>query len=96
MPVVVFLDWVIVPPSSTIAMHEAAWWLAFPIVWTITTMVRGALVDWYPYPFLDPNLQGRVEIAATMVGIAVFIAVVFIAVHWIGNARTDALRPAAA
>jgi hypothetical protein len=30
------------------------------------------------------------------VGIAVFIAVVFIAVHWIGNARTDALRPAAA
>jgi len=96
MPIVVFLDWLIVPPSSTISMREASWWLAFPIVWTVYTMIRGAIVDWYPYPFLDPRLHGPVEIAVTMVGIALFIAVVIAAVRWIGNARTDALRPAAA
>ena len=96
MPIVVFLDWLIVPPSSTISMREATWWLGFPVVWTIYTMIRGAIVDWYPYPFLDPRLHGPVEIAATLVGIALFIAVVIAAVHWIGNARTDALRPAAA
>ena len=96
MPIVVFLDWLIVPPSSTISMREATWWLAFPIVWTVYTMIRGAIVDWYPYPFLDPRLHGPVEIAVTMVGIALFIAVVIAAVHWIGYARTDALRPAAA
>ena len=96
MPIVVFLDWLIVPPSSTISMREAAWWLAFPIVWTVYTMIRGAFVDWYPYPFLDPRVHGPVEIAVTMAGIAVFIGLVIAAVHWIGNARTDALRPAAA
>ena len=31
----------------------------FPVVWTVYTMIRGAIVDWYPYPFLDPRCTAR-------------------------------------
>lgn len=51
--------------------------LAFPAVWIAVTMLRGALTGWYPYPFLEPdNPDGVAGIAAYIVGIAVFVAIV--------------------
>jgi hypothetical protein len=66
-------------------------WLivAFPILWAIYTMIRGGITTdpvshgpyWYPYPFLNPHLDGGwpsvilyiVGIAAAMVVVGAFV-----------------------
>ncbi len=60
--------------------------VAFPIVWSVYTMIRGVLVTnpvtgepwWYPYPFLNPNITpgGYAGVALYIVGIAVAILLV--------------------
>ncbi|AOK31461.1 hypothetical protein WS67_08265 [Burkholderia singularis] len=63
MPIVVFLDWVYVAPRVRIEWAHLARWLAFPIAYLAYTLVRGALVDWYPYPFVDPRAHGYLNVA---------------------------------
>ena len=56
------------------------WWIAaFPIAWVVYTMIRGAVVDWYPYPFLDPAVEpgvGLGGVAVYVIAIASFILLI--------------------
>ncbi len=43
-------------------------WLIFPVVYVVYSLIRGPVADWYPYPFLDPNLDGgAAKVAITVV-----------------------------
>ena len=85
-PIVVIVDWLIDPPASSISARDSLVWLAFPLVWTGYTLVRGALVDWYPYPFLDPANGGYGTVAAYVVGILIFGSIVSAVVGVAGSA----------
>jgi hypothetical protein len=87
MPVVMVADWLLFPPSTHIPVRAAAWWLAYPLAWTAYTLVRGAITDWYPYPFLDPSVHGATGVAGYAVGIAVAFGAVIALVAWVGNVR---------
>lgn len=87
MPIAVALDWVIDPPAARISTRVAAWWLAFPLAWTAYTLARGPLVDWYPYPFIDPRVHGALGVAGRAAAIAVGFVLVSALVAWIGNRR---------
>jgi hypothetical protein len=54
-PTVVVADWLLAPPDGLPSRGDALWWLAFPVAWLGYTVVRGLIVDWYPYPFIDPR-----------------------------------------
>lgn len=95
MPVLVVADWVLVPPGRPIALPAAAWWLALPVGYLGYTLVRGSRVDWYPYPFLDPRINGYAQVAVTCVGVAVTILALAVVVIWTGN-RLAAGRAATA
>jgi hypothetical protein len=57
-PILVVVDWLIDPPETDLRMPDVALWLIFPLVWVTFTLIRGAVDDWYPYPFLDPDNGG--------------------------------------
>ncbi|WP_406206742.1 Pr6Pr family membrane protein [Kitasatospora sp. NBC_01560] len=57
-PAVVLADWLIDPPERRISRVEAAGWLVFPLLYLAYTLLRGLVVDWYPYRFLDPTIPG--------------------------------------
>ena len=57
-PAVLLVDWVCFPPWSRATYRAALGWLAFPLVYLAYSLSRGAAVDWYPYPFLDPRHPG--------------------------------------
>ena len=74
MPVVMVVDWIIDPPRTALTLRRALVWLVFPVVYLVYSLVRGPLVDWYPYPFLDPDWpdgSGYPGVAVTALGIAV-------------------------
>lgn len=69
-PVAVFLDWIIDPPRKRIQLKNALLWMLFPLIYVTYSLVRGPLVNWYPYPFLDPAMNGYGGVAIVGVGIA--------------------------
>ena len=58
MPVVLVADWLIDPPRHRLSFRIGLAWLLYPLVYLIYTLIRGAQVDWYPYPFLDVSRHG--------------------------------------
>ncbi|MGH8122774.1 MAG: Pr6Pr family membrane protein [Rudaea sp.] len=55
MPVVMVADWLLQPPESKLALRHIGLWLIYPVAYLIYALVRGAVVDWYPYWFIDPH-----------------------------------------
>ncbi|MDW3213734.1 MAG: Pr6Pr family membrane protein [Ilumatobacteraceae bacterium] len=54
-PIWAIADWVTNPPAPAPDRRTVLWWLSFPVAWLTYTVIRGNIVDWYPYPFLDPR-----------------------------------------
>jgi hypothetical protein len=69
MPVVILVDWLIDKPKYVIRFKQALIWLVYPIVYVVYSLVRGPLVGWYPYPFLNPATSGYIGILFTSIGI---------------------------
>ena len=67
-PLIVFLDWILAPPDRRPVIRDVRLWLIFPVVYVVYSLIRGPIADWYPYPFLDPNLDGGAgKVAITVV-----------------------------
>jgi len=76
-PLLVLLDWILAPGRTRVSWSRYWSIAAFPIVWVVYSLVRGPIVDWYPYPFLDPAQDGGyVAVALYLIAIAAFILLV--------------------
>ncbi len=92
-PLVVIVDWLVDPPASRLTVRQGLLWLAPALVWVAYTLIRGALVGWYPYPFIDPANGGYGSVAAYVGGIVVFGAILCVVVVLAGNAMRERMRP---
>lgn len=75
MPIVLAGDWVLNPPKKAPPRKVVALWVIFPILYVLYTLVRGSVVSWYPYPFLDPSGSSYTQVAGISLVIAVFVLV---------------------
>jgi hypothetical protein len=73
-PVMAVLGWLLLGPRGTLRPAVVGWSLAFPLAWLAFTLVRGAFVDFYPYPFVDVTEHGYAKVALN----CVLVAVVFV------------------
>ena len=95
MPIVIAVDWIIDPPTPRIEPRRALIWVAYPLAWIAYTMIRGAIVGWYPYPFLDPTRGGYGPVIVT-VGVIVAAGIALcLLVAAVGNALRDRRSPSA-
>ena len=92
MPVVIVLDWLLMPPATRIGVNRAMLWLIFPLAYVTYSEVRGPFAHWYPYPFLDPRPHGVLHVVVYGIGIAVAFVLVSLAVAWSGDRLGDRLR----
>jgi hypothetical protein len=88
-PLVLLIDWILDPPRHRISIRDSLVWLVYPLAWLAYTMVRGALVGWYPYPFLDPANGGYGTVALYVVAILVFGVVLCAVLATAGNILGD-------
>jgi hypothetical protein len=86
MPLVIVADWLIDPPRTRITVWSGLLWLSYPLVWIVYTLIRGAITNWYPYPFVNPANGGYASVALTSAVIAVFTAALCVGVVAVGNA----------
>lgn len=100
-PLVMLADVLFAPRRRALGWVTILGAAVFPILWAVYTLVRANLIIaplsglpyWYPYPFLNPNLEGASygTVALYIVGIAVAIIGVAAFVVWIGRRR--GIRP---
>ena len=86
MPLAVFLDWLFVPPRRRIKVRLAVAWAAYPVAYVAYVLVRGSVVNWYPYPFLNVDMHGYRGVFLNCLGIAIGAALAVSAIVWLGNA----------
>ncbi|HWG27410.1 Pr6Pr family membrane protein [Actinospica sp.] len=86
MPAVLLLDWLISPPKTRLGFGRAGSWLAFPILYLAVSLIRGPIVRWWPYDFLDPTQPGGYTHVTTWSFIVTGIFVVFmLLIVFVGN-----------
>ena len=76
------IDWLIDLPQFRIRVGSAMVGLIFPTADLAYSLIRGPLVDWYPYPFLDPGPSGYLPVIVTSVGIAIGGLLLALLVSW--------------
>ncbi|WP_280268343.1 Pr6Pr family membrane protein [Nocardia wallacei] len=98
LPIVLVADWLLVPARLGVTGRLIGGWLIYPAVYGVYSLVRGAIVDWYPYPFLDPRGQGYISLLIGLVLLAVVFALLATAVAGLGVlfGRGDSTTPAGA
>ena len=90
MPVAVVVDWLLLPPGRRVLPRTAAIWVIVPVIYTLYSVVRGAVVHFYCYPFFNPAAVGGYS------GVALFCAALLIAfivlalvIRGLGNALSQ-------
>lgn len=87
-PVFILAWWLIWPSRKAVSAKQAFYWLIFPVVWLTYTLVRGAIIGWYPYPFLDPKeVGGWGGVSLYILGILVAFIVFAQALAWVSRFR---------
>ena len=61
MPIVVLFEWLLNPPKQRFGLRDALLCQIFPVLYLAYTMIRGALIGWYPYPFLTQNTLAVIQ-----------------------------------
>jgi hypothetical protein len=67
--------WGVLLPHGMLAWRDAVRWLLFPLVYLVWTLLRGAVVHEYPYPFMDVDQLGYGAVSINALGVAVVFVV---------------------
>jgi len=70
-PVLTVLGWLIFGPRGLTSRRVARLSVVFPVAWLTFTLIRGASVHFYPYPFVDVGALGYVRVLINCVWVAV-------------------------
>jgi len=78
-PLFIVIDWLVDRSVRPLAFRQGLVFLVYPVAYGAYCLIRGPIVDWYPYPFLDPRLHGYLYVVVMMV----FVAIVGLALAWL-------------
>jgi hypothetical protein len=70
-PVLAVVGWLMYGPRSLTSRRIVWLAVAFPVAWCLFTLIRGELVGWYPYPFIDVDALGYGKVLVNCVWVAV-------------------------
>ena len=93
MPILYIVDWLFFAEKRPIFYKHLPYWLIFPTVYGVTSIIRGLFTNVYPYPFLNVAELGIGDVLFNMFGLVAVFAVVgpiFIKVAHLISDRTKA------
>lgn len=80
-PVLYALFWALFVAKGQLRWVHVLWWLIYPTGYAAFSLVRGPVVGWYPYPFLDASQLSVGQLAINILGVSVgFVVVGFLIV----------------
>lgn len=92
-PVVAVAGWLVFGPRGRLTTADLGPFLALPVGWLGYTLVRGAVVDWYPYPFIDVGEHGYARVLATCAGVSLLMLAIAWGAVWLEGRLGARQRP---
>ena len=80
-PVMYFLGWLVFVKHGSTNWKVVRLSLIFPVGWAAFALIRGAIIDFYPYPFMDVNYLGYIPALINMVFVTLFFVALFVGAH---------------
>ncbi|HEY4123042.1 MAG TPA: Pr6Pr family membrane protein, partial [Rhizomicrobium sp.] len=82
-PVMTIVGWAIFARGRNIFISTIFLALILPAIWLAITLIRYAIIDWVPYPFLDASRHGWPHVVLVLAMILSFqMALGFAALAW--------------
>ncbi len=72
-PVLFVFYWYLFVRGIDLQWKQLLYWVIFPAAYLIYTLIRGAMVNWYPYPFINAGNIGYANVAVNSLGVLVAI-----------------------
>ncbi len=88
-PVLTIVGWLVFGPRGRVDRTDLLGFLVVPVVWLAYTLIRGAIVDWYPYPFIDVAVHGYAVVGATCLAIATLMFALAAGGMWLDRRLTN-------
>lgn len=76
-PILFIIDWVITAGEESYKKVYALYWLIYPLIYLVYSLIRGLIINWYPYFFIDLNRFGAL--------IILFIAILTLLFYSLGR-----------
>jgi hypothetical protein len=70
-PVMGVLGWLMFGPRGLTSRRVMRLSVLFPVAWLAFVLIRGPIVDYYPYPFVDVTKLGYARVLVNCVWVAV-------------------------
>jgi len=74
-PVMYLGYWAFFLPGQNLRYKDSLHWVYFPLLYLVYSLIRGSLIHWYPYPFLNVDQLGYEQ---TFLNVALMIMVFLI------------------
>lgn len=74
-PILVVAGWLAFGPRGLSSTRTALFSLIFPIAFLAFTLIRGAIINWYPYPFLNVTKLGYAGVSLNAIGLTIVFVV---------------------
>lgn len=87
-PLLAVLDWLLFDERGRFRWRHALYWLAFPLGYLTFALVRGLVVDKYPYPFINVDELGYDGVSVSSLAFAVafwILGLLFVAIDRFGG-----------
>ncbi|NUT96647.1 MAG: Pr6Pr family membrane protein [Saccharothrix sp.] len=94
-PVLCVVGWLAFGPRGAITGRVIGWSVVFPLAWLAFTLVRGAVIDWYPYPFVDVTALGYGRVLVNCTGVAVLFLGLAAGALWVDRLMSRKQAPVA-
>ncbi len=74
-PILYLLYYLVYIPKGHLKWKDGIYWMYFPLAYLMYSLIRGSVVNWYPYPFLNVAIFGYPKV---LLNVAIIIVAFFI------------------
>jgi hypothetical protein len=79
-PTLYIVWWLVLQPKGNLRFGHVGWMLLPPGIWLAWAMLRGALIEEYPYPILEAHVLGYPQVALNIAFMLALLTVIFVVV----------------
>jgi hypothetical protein len=90
-PIMAVVGWVMFGPREQISWPIIGWAALIPAAWVVFTLIRGPIVDFYPYPFIDVDLHGYAVVMRNIALVGVVFGAFAALAKWLDGALHERL-----
>ena len=82
-PILLVAGWLLFGPRPRLGWATLGWSTVYPLVWVAFTLIRGNVVNWYPYPFIDVTTHGYARVTLNVALVAVLLLALGAVFGWL-------------